>query len=94
MADNCHKFAVTSSMVEKAPSHFTYQRHKPEETTLFKLVQTNWRTFQRQVEGDTGYPLPDFVIKEFDEYLRCGILAHGFLRAKCEKCCHEMLVAF
>ncbi len=29
---------------------------------------------------------PDFVIKEFNEYLRCGILAHGFLRTQCESC--------
>jgi len=38
--------------------------------------------------------LPDFVKKEFYEYLKCGILAHGFLRAKCEECDHEKLVAF
>lgn len=81
-------------MVEKAPKQFTYQRHKPEETTLYKLVQENWHTFEAQVVRDTGYHLPDFVIKEFEEYLRCGILAHGFLRAQCEKCHHEMLIAF
>ena len=34
------------------------------------------------------------MTKEFDEYLRCGILAHGFLQAKCEDCKHEKLVAF
>ena len=43
---------------------------------------------------DAGYPLPDFVVKEFEEYLRCGILAHGFLRAQCESCHFEHLVAF
>lgn len=32
--------------------------------------------------------------KEFREYLKCGILAHGFLRAKCESCSNEHLVAF
>lgn len=73
---------------------YHYQRHEPEKTTLYKLVQANWLTFQQQVEQDLGYPLPDFVIKEFDEYLRCGILAHGFLRAQCTSCHHEMLVAF
>lgn len=81
-------------VVEKAPKQFTYERRKPEETTLYKLVQENWRTFEAQVVRDTGYALPDFVVKEFEEYLRCGILAHGFLRAQCEKCHHEMLVAF
>ena len=73
---------------------YHYQRHEPEKTTLYKLIQANWLTFQQQVEQDLGYPLPDFVVKEFEEYLRCGILAHGFLRAQCTSCHHEMLVAF
>lgn len=73
---------------------YTYARHKPEETTLYKIIQNNWLSFQEQVERDTGYPLPDFVVKEFEEYLRCGILAHGFLRAQCESCKFEHLVAF
>lgn len=38
--------------------------------------------------------LPDFVKNEFEEYLKCGILAHGFLRAKCDSCKHERLLAF
>ena len=78
----------------KESKQFTYARHKPEETILYKIIQNNWLPFQTQVESKTGYPLPDFVIKEFDEYLRCGILAHGFLRAQCESCKFEHLVAF
>ncbi len=84
-------------MVESAPPKLkpsTYARHKPEETLLYQIVQGNWLSFQTQVLRDTGYPLPSFVIKEFEEYLRCGILAHGFLRLKCEDCDHEHLVAF
>jgi hypothetical protein len=73
---------------------YHYQRHEPEKTTLYKLIQSNWLSFQQQVEHDLGYPLPDFVNKEFEAYLRCGILAHGFLRAQCTSCQHEMLVAF
>lgn len=70
------------------PNHQTYhyQRHEPEKTTLYKLIQTNWLTFQQQVQNDMGYPLPDFVIKEFEEYLRSGILAHGFLWVQCTSC--------
>lgn len=71
----------------------TYERHRPEETTLYKLVQENWLTFQQQVESDMGYALPDFVVKEFESFLQCeklaGILAHGFLRSQCEKCHFE-----
>ena len=31
---------------------------------------------------------------EFDAFLECGILAHGFLRLRCGECGHEKLVAF
>ena len=39
-------------------------------------------------------PYPKFVHQEFEEYLKCGMLEHGFLRAKCDGCRHEHLVAF
>ena len=54
---------------------YQYKRHEPEKTTLYKLIQGNWLNFQEQVQYDMGFPLPDFVIKEFDEYLRCGFSA-------------------
>ena len=31
---------------------------------------------------------------EFDAFLECGILAHGFLRLRCGECGHDKLVAF
>lgn len=77
-----------------ASSHITYQRHRPEETLLYKIIAENLETFLAQVARDAGNPLPDFVEKEFREYLRCGILAYGFLRARCQACHHEHLVAF
>jgi len=75
-------------VVESNPElkKYSFQRHKPEETVLYKVIQNNWLSFQAQEEEDTGHPLPDFVIREFEEYFRCGILAHGFLRAQCESC--------
>ena len=38
--------------------------------------------------------LPAFVRAEFERYLRCGRLEHGFVRVKCTGCRHEHLVAF
>jgi ribosomal protein S27E len=38
--------------------------------------------------------LPKYVRSEFEEYLKCGCLEHGFLRVRCEICHHERLVAF
>ena len=31
---------------------------------------------------------------EFEAYLKCGILAHGFLRLRCVECGHDKLLAF
>jgi len=72
----------------------SYERRRPENTLLYKLVQQNLLSFYQRLELEQGGGLPDFVKKEFDEFLKCGILAHGFLRAKCESCRHEKLVAF
>ena len=71
-----------------------YERRRPEETTLYQLVQENVETFFAQVEAETGSGLPDFVKAEFDAFLECGVLAHGFLRLRCDDCAHEKLVAF
>jgi ribosomal protein S27E len=34
------------------------------------------------------------VQREFEEYLKCGRLEHGFLRVRCDRCHEEKLVAF
>jgi hypothetical protein len=41
-----------------------------------------------------GDGVPDHVEKEFRSYLKCGILAHGFARARCSSCGYDFLVAF
>jgi hypothetical protein len=43
---------------------YHYQRREPEKTTLYKLIQGNWLSFQQQVERDLGYPLPDFPLND------------------------------
>jgi ribosomal protein S27E len=71
-----------------------YERRRPEETTLYRVVQEHIETFFAQVEAQTGASLPEFVKDEFNTFLQCGILAHGFLRLRCPECAHEKLVAF
>jgi hypothetical protein len=46
-----------------------------------------------EIERAGGH-LPQFVRREFEDYLQCGLLEHGFLRVKCDGCRHEHLVAF
>ncbi|MFN9744547.1 MAG: transposase zinc-binding domain-containing protein [Betaproteobacteria bacterium] len=38
--------------------------------------------------------MPRFIKDEFEAFLECGILAHGFLRLRCGECCHDKLLAF
>ena len=70
-----------------------YERHRPEETPLYGIVETYYPQFLARLEADGG-SLPAFVKREFDDYLTCGRLEHGFLRVKCDACSHEHLVAF
>ena len=44
--------------------------------------------------AEQGRELPRYVQREFEDYLRCGRLEHGFLRLRCERCRDERLVAF
>jgi len=83
----------TAAPAEHAhPVH--YERRRPEQTILYQLIQENLETFFAQVEAETGMGLPDFVKDEFEAFLECGLLPHGFLRLRCDDCGHEKLVAF
>ena len=70
-----------------------FERHRPEQTLLYRLVEQYYPDFERQWASE-GRVLPDYVRQEFDEYLKCGRLEHGFLRVQCETCHAEHLVAF
>lgn len=41
-----------------------------------------------------GYGMPRHVERELRNYLGCGVLAHGFVRVRCEDCGFDRLVAF
>jgi hypothetical protein len=57
-------------------------------------VREHLETLLAEVQARTGAGLPAFVRDEFEAFLECGILAHGFLRVRCADCAHEKLVAF
>jgi len=61
----------------------SYERRRPEDTILYQVIQDYVDTFFAQVEQETGTGLPQFVKDEFEAFLECGILAHGFLRLRC-----------
>jgi hypothetical protein len=68
------------------------ERHRPEETVLYRVVAEHWPSFRERVEA-IG-PLPRFVVREVEEYLRCGLLDDGFIRVACEGCGFERWVSF
>jgi len=70
-----------------------YARHRPEQTLLYRVVAQHYPAFVELLAGQ-GRPLPEYVQQEFDAYLKCGRLEHGFLLVRCESCHAEHLVAF
>jgi len=79
-----------------APVASRYRRREPERTLLHATVRAHWKTFLAEVDerGEAGASLPRFVVGEFERYLACGVLAHGFARVRCADCGDELLVAF
>jgi len=60
----------------------TYQARQPAHTVLYRTVEAHLETFLAHTAGDAERSgLPGFVKREFEAYLRCGILAHGFARS-------------
>jgi ribosomal protein S27E len=84
---------VTARNASADPGAFHYQRHRPEKTLLYQLVSRHYPVFRQQLAED-GRILPDYVQREFEDYLKCGRLEYGFLRVRCETCHEERLVAF
>ena len=70
-----------------------YERHRPETTLLYQLVDAHYPVFADRMVAQ-GTPLPNQVQREFEDYLKCGRLEPCFLRVRCESCHGEHLVAF
>ncbi|MDO9022940.1 MAG: transposase zinc-binding domain-containing protein [Deltaproteobacteria bacterium] len=57
------------------------------------LVREHFASFVERVR-EGGRSLPRYVVADFEAFLRCGVLACGFMRARCAGCGHDRLVAF
>ena len=58
---------------------------------LHRTVAKAWPSLQRAA-GESGGGWPHFVRREFDRFLCCGCLEHGFLRLYCHHCRLDRLV--
>ena len=84
---------VAARMASRDEGAGRYQRHCPEQTLLYQIVDEYYPAFTALM-AEQGRELPGYVLREFEDFLQCGRLEHGFLRVRCESCHVEHLVAF
>ena len=70
-----------------------YLRYCSERVFLHQLVKEYYPAFVPHLAAQ-GTELAGYVEREFEGYLKCGRLEHGFLRVRCDSCHAEHLVAF
>jgi len=70
-----------------------YARRRPEESVLYSVVRNELATFLARAQARER-PVPRFVERELRGFLRCGILAYGFVRVHCDECGLDRVVAF
>jgi hypothetical protein len=69
---------VTARIARADSGALRYQRHQPEKTLLYQLVLKHYPVFRQQL-AEEGRVLPDYVQREFEDYLKCGRLEHGII---------------
>ena len=78
---------------ESAPAR--YRPRRSSQSVLYRTVQEHLETWlAHRRDGHDDEPVPEYVEREFRRYLDCGVLAHGFARARCGDCGHDVLIAF
>lgn len=90
-AGGAELFAEADDVAQGAPGH--YERHRPEQTLLYQVIAQHYPEFLVRLRAE-GRTLPRFVQGEFEAYLKCGLLEHGFMRVRCTDCHREKFVAF
>ena len=71
-----------------------YHRRQPEGTLLYRVAQDRLATWLALHDDGCGGHAPVLTEREFRRYLECGILAHGFARARCADCGHDFIIAY
>ncbi len=73
----------------------SYTRRTPEQGVLYRAFVREWPSVRAMSRAaNDGGGLPDFIELAVDHFLRCGILGHGFVHAKCDSCEQSIVVAF
>jgi len=73
-----------------------YKQRSPKGSVLYQTVKENFPKFlvrlQQSDDPDTKAKLPIHIESEFFEYLKCGILEHGFIKMSCTECQDTLFV--
>jgi hypothetical protein len=69
---------VAARMASRDRDAGRYQRHRPEQTLLYQIVDEYYPAFAALM-AEQGRELPGYVQREFDDYLKCGRLEHGVI---------------
>ncbi len=56
-----------------------YRRRHPERTVLYQVFQEHLESYlaRARAEDPLGEAVPEYVEREFRNYLQCGILSYG-----------------
>jgi hypothetical protein len=60
---------------------------------IFQIIQRNWKKFEHDMVV-SDQPLSQYVRREFEAFLGCGILSKGFIRLVCDTCKTNRFVPF
>ena len=55
-----------------------YERHRPAQTLLYQLVEQHYPGFVAELTTQRT-PLPEYVQREFEDYLGCGRLVRAWI---------------
>lgn len=87
-------YAFRPYRLRGAPS-LAYAPRRAADSVLYQVVRDHYETFAAQAGGwRDGEGLPRFIDEEFRGFLRCGWLAGGFARFRCDGCGLDRLVPF
>ena len=77
----------TSVLKESVPPQPPHERHRPEKTLLYRIIDRHYPEFRAYME-EQERSLPYHVQKEFDEYLKCGRLEPSEGHTQCIRFAH------
>ena len=73
-----------------------HRRRRTEPNAVYQVAQGHletWLTDCRHTDDD-GFPVAAYIEQDFRKYPECGILVHGFARARCADCGYNFLIAY